>query len=772
MLKFLRIIDYFVLFSKARSIAGWRVRMQKNCLLIVVLIFGFLTVCESVLGEEIAFEYPYYLLDSYNPDGDSWTGMDPNGHWPVLVVPAELLVGEPPSLNVSGVTIPTDHWIELMFRGEIVDGPEDDIFMAELDSVGEQALVFLTDGSGKEYLLGYAAVPNTNAHGPKTIGFDISGISLPFAPRAVRILGIDLRGGSPGFDLAYVRARTYTDCRNTACNPSPLDGVLNVPVDTVLNWSPGYSAQKHVVFFGTSPNEISPNAAPVDNPKQPQDVSRFDPGGLELGKTYYWRIDEVNDTNIWTGEIWKFTVVDYVVVDDFESYSMYTLYHSWQQIDNASLYLSKDIEPVHNCRQALAFYYEYDTKSYSEAKYSFDSPKDLTSMGVKSVELFFYGLTNNDPYVQMYFVIDDGSTEKILLYDGDANNITTEAWQPWRIDVTNLTDVDLSHIMSVSIGFATSASAPMESGCGFVYFDDIRLYSSRCLEENRPKADFNGDCSVDFKDFEEIAGRWLDSGHENVIVFAPGTPLAWYKFDGNTNDNTGSSDGQIWGNPTFVPGVHGQALKFDGYEDAVSVSDATGIFSKINTGITIAFWANGTNSSHHTDTLFCTNYSYNLYNPTIAINLGCWKQPGRYNWDCGYPWSYDNRLSGEHRYIAEWEGRWNHWAFTKDTTNGKIQIYLNGNLFDSRNGANSTISGITSFQIGSGWYGSYDGLIDDFRIYDYALSQPEIAYIVTNGTGILDIPLITPADLFPDNHIDFKDFAILADSWLEKQLYP
>ena len=62
--------------------------------------------------------------------------------------------------------------------------------------------------------------------------------------------------------------------------------------------------------------------------------------------------------------------------------------------------------------------------------------------------------------------------------------------------------------------------------------------------------------------------------------------------------------------------------------------------------------------------------------------------------------------------------------------------------------------------------------MDDFRIYDYALSQPEIAYILTNGTGILDISLVTPADLLPDNYIDFKDFAILADSWLEQQLYP
>jgi len=63
-------------------------------------------------------------------------------------------------------------------------------------------------------------------------------------------------------------------------------------------------------------------------------------------------------------------------------------------------------------------------------------------------------------------------------------------------------------------------------------------------------------------------------------------------------------------------------------------------------------------------------------------------------------------------------------------------------------------------------------LIDDFGIYDYALSQAEIAYAATNGTGIFDLPLLLPADLNSDNRIDFKDFALLADNWLENQLWP
>jgi hypothetical protein len=101
-----------------------------------------------------------------------------------------------------------------------------------------------------------------------------------------------------------------------------------------------------------------------------------------------------------------------------------------------------------------------------------------------------------------------------------------------------------------------------------------------------------------------------------------------------------------------------------------------------------------------------------------------------------------------------------------------MQIFLNGVLYDSLTGAESPISGITSFEIGSGWYGGYDGLIDDFRIYDYALTQPEIAYVATNGTGIFDQTLLTPADLNGDNQINFADFAVLAEHWLENQIWP
>ena len=132
----------------------------------------------------------------------------------------------------------------------------------------------------------------------------------------------------------------------------------------------------------------------------------------------------------------------------------------------------------------------------------------------------------------------------------------------------------------------------------------------------------------------------------------------------------------------------------------------------------------------------------------------------------------DKRLSGNHRYKSEWAEHWNHWAFTKDATTGIMQIYLNGRLYDSREESDRHISTINSFTIGNGWYGYYDGLLDDLKIFDYVLSQPEIAYTATNGTGIFNLLVISPADLLPDNVIDFNDLEILAEHWLESNLHP
>jgi hypothetical protein len=84
--------------------------------------------------------------------------------------------------------------------------------------------------------------------------------------------------------------------------------------DTVLAWEAGATAATHDVYLGTSSTDVE--AASVADPmgvlaSSGQSETSFDPGRLELGKTYFWRVDEVNgapDFAIFQGGVWSFTV--------------------------------------------------------------------------------------------------------------------------------------------------------------------------------------------------------------------------------------------------------------------------------------------------------------------------------------------------------------------------------------------------------------------------------------------------------------------------------
>ncbi len=82
------------------------------------------------------------------------------------------------------------------------------------------------------------------------------------------------------------------------------------------------------------------------------------------------------------------------------------------------------------------------------------------------------------------------------------------------------------------------------------------------------------------------------------------------------------------------------------------------------------------------------------------------------------------------------------------------------------------------FQIGV-WSGNYfNGLIDELTLFSRALSQAEVASLA-GKTATFTQPLVyllTPQDanmdMNADGAINFKDYAMLADTWLEVVLWP
>ena len=89
--------------------------------------------------------------------------------------------------------------------------------------------------------------------------------------------------------------------------PSPEDGATDMPLDTTLSWTGGAYAVAHDLYMGTSFDDVNDGTTPTS---AAQSATTYDPGLLEYGQTYYWRVDEVNgapDNTVFKGAVWSFS---------------------------------------------------------------------------------------------------------------------------------------------------------------------------------------------------------------------------------------------------------------------------------------------------------------------------------------------------------------------------------------------------------------------------------------------------------------------------------
>jgi hypothetical protein len=236
-----------------------------------------------------------------------------------------------------------------------------------------------------------------NASSGTTVNF--GGLPVKF----VRLTAKNNWGGLvPQFGLSEVRFY-YTPVNPR--QPSPASAATGVSVDAVLNWRAGREAGSHQVYLSTDRQAVVDGTAPV---KTVTDAS-FDPGPLEFGKTYFWKVAEVNDAAIprsWEGDVWSFSTSEYAVVDDFESYNddldaKTTIFDTW--IDGLTNGLSGSVvgnnqapfaeqRIIHGGKQAMPLDYN-NTKSpfYSETERTFGSPQDWTISGADTLTLWFRG---------------------------------------------------------------------------------------------------------------------------------------------------------------------------------------------------------------------------------------------------------------------------------------------------------------------------------------------------------------------------------------------
>jgi hypothetical protein len=104
---------------------------------------------------------------------------------------------------------------------------------------------------------------------------------------------------------------SFTVPSKTAYNPNPPDGAKFINPNTVLNWTAGFGAKLHTIFFGDNFNDVT-NATTG----MPAGTLSYNPGTLEYDKTYYWRIDEFDGSITYKGNTWSFKTLPDIPVSD------------------------------------------------------------------------------------------------------------------------------------------------------------------------------------------------------------------------------------------------------------------------------------------------------------------------------------------------------------------------------------------------------------------------------------------------------------------------
>jgi len=98
-----------------------------------------------------------------------------------------------------------------------------------------------------------------------------------------------------------------------ASGPNPGNEASDVLRDASLSWTPGIYSAKHNIYVGDSVEDVNTATVPMASNL---DVNSFDADRFEFGKTYFWRVDEVNtspDRTVRKGSVWNFTAEPYSI---------------------------------------------------------------------------------------------------------------------------------------------------------------------------------------------------------------------------------------------------------------------------------------------------------------------------------------------------------------------------------------------------------------------------------------------------------------------------
>ena len=295
-----------------------------------------------------------------------------------------------------------------------------------------------------------------------------------------------------GFDTFKGDVWTFTT-PGAVGNPQPANGATDVAMATILSWTTADSAASHQLYLGLDKETV--RSADTGSPeyKGPRTLGAesYDPGLLNLGTTYYWRVDEVYNGTTVKGPVWSFTVGDFLMVEDFESYTDNDAENEaiWQHwIDGFGVpdngaqvgyllppYAEQRI--VHGGDQSMPLlYFNEAGVTNSEAALTLTAPRDWTVAGVGELSLWTHGDAANaaEP---LYVAISNAAGAPAVVAHDDPSAAANTAWRQWRMLLQVFADqgINLTDVDKLAIGLGSKGGAAA-GGTGTMYIDDIRLY--------------------------------------------------------------------------------------------------------------------------------------------------------------------------------------------------------------------------------------------------------------------------------------------------------
>lgn len=586
----------------------------------------------------------------------------------------------------------------------------------------------------------------------------------------------------------------------------PWEDPANCGNGPTLHWKAAEEAVGvHYVYFGTDADAVA-NATTSD-PEFLGTVPLTDPNWvlslsqLVKGQTYFWRVDETTSSGVVKAAgVWRFTISPFTDLDLFDYASTSALQAVW---GGGAVLNSGAMEIAYDNTSS-----PYRTEVSADAAL-LGCSTDWTRGGNKLLTLDVKG--HDDMFDSIYVTLEsNGGAQSGTVQYRDVRELNQQAeyewFHFWPIDLQEFAaqGVDLTAVSRILIGIGTKAS-PTPGGAGSILVNNLRLSSPMCLRGYTP-ADINRDCVVDVYDFVEIARNWLKEG---VLVHAQAPargPVLWYAFDegsgtaasdlsgfgyhgtivpgadpnavwGGTGSGIGGSNCLYWGNSAYVQVPAAAANIGD-----PNVPSPENPAQALGAESTISLWIKDPGQTDADSELFQVGQD--------GAVLGNWlNATGKFEYEAGGDtliWTGSPHFAATDLYSnpSHPQDQWVHYAFVKSASAGLMRIYQNGRLVVQMP-AFSTYSPVVDdtngfFSIGawrwSGGAGGFvDGWIDDFRVYDYALSPEEVLWLAQEG-GAASSPMLQPlieaADTNEDDRIDLDDAAEAARLWLQAAVFP